>query len=88
MTARKARPNRGEPVRPGDSSRDIAAKLGMSRRQQWQARKIAEIPADEFDAMVESDNPPTVAELLDVAQHRAGSAKVQRRCPHCGGVLA
>lgn len=67
MTARRQRPKAGEPVRPGDSTRDIAAKIGMSRRQQWQAKKIAEIPEADFEAMVESETPPTVTELLDVA---------------------
>lgn len=84
MTVRKERAKRGEPVMPGDSQRDVAAKLGISRRQIWQMKKIASIPAEEFEALVESDDPPTVTGLLDLAHHRAKSV---RHCPHCGGAL-
>lgn len=89
MTAKKQRPKPGDRVQPGDSERDLAIKLGMSRRQIWQAKKIAGIPEDQFEELVEGDNPPTVSALLDLAHHRAGSDQVARvaTCPHCGGKL-
>lgn len=83
MTARHPRPKRGDPVQPGDSERDIAIKIGMSRRRQWQAKKITEIPEQEFERLVEGP-PPTVTGLLDMAHHRATPKK---HCPHCGGDL-
>lgn len=36
---------------------------GMSRHLMYQALKIAHIPKDVFDAMVEHNDPPTFAEL-------------------------
>lgn len=87
MSPRKERPTRGGVLPPDPSERDLAAFTGMSRRQIWQAKKIAEIPETEFEAMVESDNPPTVAELLNLAHQRAGSERKKPKCPHCGGDL-
>lgn len=84
MTAKKQRPEKGGTLPPNPSQRDLAAFTGMSRRQIWQAKKIADIPEDEFERLVESDNPPTISELLDVAQRRAGSSRKRRTCPHCG----
>lgn len=86
MSAKKQRPARGGVLPANPSERDLAAFTGMSRRQIWQAKKMAEIPEAEFERMVESDNPPSVSELLDVAHQRAGSAR-RKCCPHCGGVL-
>ncbi|TAV04044.1 hypothetical protein [Rhizobium ruizarguesonis] len=88
MSAKKKRPAKGGQLPTNPSERDLASFTGMSRRQIWQAKKIAEIPEDEFDRMVESDNPPTVTELLNVAQRRAGSKRKLHVCPHCGGALA
>ncbi|MCQ1778248.1 hypothetical protein NOJ05_13655 [Neorhizobium galegae] len=88
MSARKERPSKGGALPANPSERDLAAFTGMSRRQIWQAKKIAEIPEEEFDRMVESDEPPSVTELLNVAHRRAGSRrKTACSCPHCGGEL-
>lgn len=84
MTTKKVRPQAGTAALQGDSQRNIAIKLGMSRRWIWQAMKIAAIPEAEFDRMVESDHPPTIVQMLEVAQHRATS---ERHCPHCGGAI-
>ncbi|NDV88778.1 hypothetical protein GTW51_18955 [Aurantimonas aggregata] len=59
MSAKKQRPQRGDPIAKDASERDISAITGMSRRKIWQAKKIAEIPEHEFERMVESDDPPT-----------------------------
>ena len=64
MSARKQRPVYGDDVTPGMSLRDIAACLGVSTARLSGYKRIAAIPRDEFEAMVESDNPPTRAELF------------------------
>ncbi len=73
MSEKKQRPSKGGVLPKNPSERDLAAFTGMSRRQIWQAKKIAEIPEEEFDRLVESENPPTVTQLLQVAHQRAGS---------------
>jgi hypothetical protein len=66
------------------SSRDIEAAFGVTRRQQSEALLIAEIPEDEFESLLEGDNPPSVSELVNMARRRAGKATdYTRRCPHC-----
>ncbi|MBM7329473.1 hypothetical protein JS562_41430 [Agrobacterium sp. S2] len=89
MSKKKIRPQQGGVLPANPSERDLAAFTGMSRRQIWQAKKIASIPEDEFEKLVESDNPPTVSELLNVAHYRAKSkpAYLPNVCPHCGGKL-
>ncbi len=53
-------------------SRIKAAKAaGLSRDEMKQAIRVANIPDDEFEAMVESDRPPTVTELASRGARRA-----------------
>jgi hypothetical protein len=40
------------------SQRDAAEAAGMSKRQEVQAVRVAKVPQDEFDAAIESDEPP------------------------------
>jgi hypothetical protein len=87
MTARKTRPTSAAEISTGASSRDIEAATGISRAAQWRAMQIASIPRDQFAAIVESDNPPSVTKLLDMAQRRAASKRKPTVCPHCGGAL-
>jgi hypothetical protein len=75
---------------PKQSERRQAAEAaGMSRGQMWRAMKLASIPEDEFEALVESDEPPTVSELVEVGRQGDGlPPNVQqgrriKRCPHC-----
>lgn len=49
------------------SKRDAAAEAGLSKDQQNDATRIARIPQDEFDTMLESDDPPSTTEM---AMHR------------------
>lgn len=42
---------------------DAARDAGMSRHQQIQSTRIANIPDDEFEAQVDSDTPPTLSQL-------------------------
>jgi len=44
----------------------FAADAGLSDRQRITALRVAAVPRDEFDAAVESDNPPTVTALADL----------------------
>ena len=66
---------------------------GLSRGQGWRAMMVGNIPADIFEALIESDNPPTVARLVELGRQFSGlppRAKQGRRlkcCPHCGGDL-
>jgi hypothetical protein len=51
------------------SQRAAAEAAGMSKRQQVTAVRVANVPAEAFEAAIESDNPPTVTELA-----KAGTA--------------
>lgn len=44
---------------------------GMSKHQQVQAVRVANIPAEEFERQVESDNPPTVTALAEQGKRPA-----------------
>ncbi len=70
MSPRKQRPERGGVLPENPSQRDIAAFTGLSTRKIWQAKKIADTPEDQFDRLIESDNPPTITQLLNMAHHR------------------
>ena len=75
---------------PRSAMREVAEAAGLSRGQMWRALQVASIPEDEFEARVESDNPPTVTELVRIAGHQHNSKPQGRRlrtCPHCGGDL-
>lgn len=51
---------------PTNSPRQQAAEsAGLSRDQVVQAVRVANVPADEFDADVDSDDPPTLTELAE-----------------------
>jgi hypothetical protein len=52
------------------SQRQIARQFGISRSAQWRAKKIADIPEEEFEALIEADNPPTVTALVEYAHGR------------------
>ena len=43
--------------------KDAAEDAGLSPRQAATALRVANVPAEDFDRQVESDNPPTVTEL-------------------------
>ena len=52
------------------SQREAAAAAGMSKRQEERARTVANIPKEEFEQQVESDNPPTINALVDAPRPR------------------
>ena len=85
---KKQRPRRGDSLTPGMSHRDIAAVLGVTRRQVTLWLDVASIPQDEFERLIEADEPSTPNELGLLARSRARkSVEYERKCPHCGGLL-
>ena len=81
------RPNkfRGKRGPERSAGRQAAEAAGMSRHQFYQAMKIAEIPDDEFDAMVESDSPPTITAL---ASHSATPKPRATACANAAAAIA
>jgi hypothetical protein len=73
--------------------REAAEAAGLSRAQMYRCLDVASIPEDDFEALVESDNPPTTTELVRHAKSREGrrppapQGRRLKRCPHCGGDL-
>lgn len=47
---------------------DAARAAGMSPHQQAQAVRVANVPADQFEKLVESDTPPTVTKLAEMGK--------------------
>ena len=45
--------------------REAAATAGLSERQQVTAVRVANVPAEQFEQVVESETPPTVTKLAD-----------------------
>ena len=81
---------------PNVPTRKSAAKdAGLSERQRKTALRVAEVPADEFEAAVESDHPPTVTQLAKRGMQSkpppepwmVEMAHDQRRPPVCGGAM-
>lgn len=44
----------------GTSQRQAAEQAGLSRKQQFTAVRVANVPDDQFEELVESEEPPTV----------------------------
>lgn len=60
------RPNKNHVVNDIVFSRTIAAtQAGLSERQKVTALRVANVPTREFDALVESEKPPTVTKLAE-----------------------
>jgi hypothetical protein len=47
------------------TQREVAAAAGMSKDQEVQAVRVANVPAEEFEAAIESETPPTVTALAE-----------------------
>lgn len=47
------------------SQSEIAQQNGFSKKQQVTAVRLANVPDEQFDAQVESDNPPTITKLAE-----------------------
>lgn len=66
------------------SRREAAEQAGLSRDQQVTAVRIANVPAEEFEAAIESDKPPTVTALAEAgrkAREAVGFDYLQGRDP-------
>lgn len=50
---------------------DAARDAGMSKHQQVQAIRVANVPAEVFERQVESENPPTVTKLAEQGKKTA-----------------
>ena len=50
-----------------------AVSAGMSEHQELQAVRVANVPRDVFEALVESDNPPTVTALAEMGKASTGA---------------
>ena len=62
MGARTDRPRDGAVPR-SPTRTEAATAAGLSDRQRKTALRVAAVPADEFEAALEADNPPTVTQL-------------------------
>lgn len=91
MSARKPRPARGTPVVEGMSQRDIAAALGVSTGWISRCLRLAAVPKETFEAIVESDAPfadgkrLSADRIINLSHGWDTSTKPRTRaCPHCG----
>lgn len=75
MSARKDRPAYGTLVTAGMSMRDIAACLNTNTARLYNYMKVASIPDNEFERLVESDNPPTTQQLFAIASGKPVRAR-------------
>ena len=50
------------------SDRQLSKQFGISRVVFWRAKQVASIPEEEFEAMIESEHPPTVSQLVEHAR--------------------
>jgi hypothetical protein len=55
-------------VADSSSQKEAAQKAGLSERQQVTAVRVANIPAEDFEKAVESEDPPTVTELAQAGK--------------------
>lgn len=55
------------------SRKQAAHDAGLSDHQRKQAVRVANVPEAEFEAAVESDNPPTVTKLAEMAKKTNGA---------------
>lgn len=78
--------------------RKAAEAAGISRHQMYQALDVARISDEEFERLVEGEDPPTLTELAATGRGRpekdtAGDtfqmpkSMKAKCCPHCGGAL-
>ena len=61
--------------------KEAAKAAGLSHRQQHTALRVANVPAEEFEKVVESKHPPTVTEIADRGKKRAPIADLKGRDP-------
>ena len=57
------------------SQKQAAKSAGMSKKQEVRARRVAVIPDDQFEEMIESDDPPSVTALAEAGKKALTSPK-------------
>jgi len=92
MSARKQRPEPGARVTPGMSLRDVAAAIGTNKTELSRWVRLASVPTEDFEQILEARNRPgikhgklTAQKILDLSRGWDKSETKKRRlCPHCG----
>jgi hypothetical protein len=64
------RGNKSKSAPPRTFKKNAARDAGMSKRQQRQAVNVHNVPREQFDALVDSSNPPTPAQLAEIGTKR------------------
>lgn len=64
-----------EPGRYASTRSEVCREAGISKDQQATAMRVHAVPRDEFEARVESNNPPTITELASLA-HQSMAGKI------------
>ena len=83
MSHKKVRPQQGDPLTDDMSERDIAATGILSRRQIQTFKKLAAIPEDEFEQILDSEKIPSANMIVESV--RGNPARPRTKCcPHCG----
>lgn len=65
------------------SRKQAAEEAGMSKNQKDNALRVATIPEDTFNALVDSEKPPTVTKLAEMGTQKRGKPIIdlKGRCP-------
>lgn len=70
------------------TQRQAADAAGLSPRQELTARRVATVPAETFESLVESDDPPSVTRLAELGTTSRPTAPVEfSHATHVIGVL-
>ncbi len=80
------RPKKNTDGSDGVSQRQAAEAAGMSVRQELTAVRVANVPADDFEAALESDDPPTITRLAELGTNSQVPPKFAE-ATHVLGVL-
>ena len=59
--------------------RKLAEDAGLSRHQMYQAVQVASIPEDEFERLVESQEPPSITELARIGRGEQSKPRLSPR---------
>lgn len=59
--------------------KDAATEAGLSERQAKQAIRVANIPKENFEALIESDSPPTITKLADMGKGKSTAVPVYEK---------
>ncbi len=74
---------------PLQTKRRMAREAGIGLHQMRQMVRVANIPEEEFERLIESEKPPTVEVLANLGRRkRAGWNNTKRKpepCPYCNG---